>query len=53
MTEPNLIDEIRRCMDYFPKITRDEADYIEEILNWDNERKAAFLIAKQIFEEED
>jgi len=36
---------------YFTTITKEEADYIEEIIKWDDETKAAFMFAKRIFEE--
>lgn len=32
-------------------ITRDEADYIEEVLHWSEDVKAAFCMAKKIFED--
>lgn len=36
---------------YFMTITRDEADYIEEVLHWSEDVKAAFCMAKKIFED--
>jgi hypothetical protein len=36
---------------YFTTITKDESDYIEEILNWNQEVRAAFCMAKKIFED--
>jgi hypothetical protein len=35
---------------YFTTITKDESDYIEEVLHWSQDAKAAFCMAKQIFE---
>lgn len=45
--------KIEKFLEYFPTITKEEADYIESILRWDDETKAAFMMAKQIFEEKD
>lgn len=36
-----------------PTLTKDEADLIENVLKWGDEEKAAFLLAKKMFEEED
>jgi hypothetical protein len=36
-----------------PKLTKEEADFILEIVNWDEEKRMAFKFAKKIFEEED
>jgi hypothetical protein len=36
---------------YFTTITKDESDYIETILHWTQEMKAAFVMSKRIFEE--
>jgi len=43
-----LIDNFLKL---FPEITKEEADYIENVLKWDEEKKAAFFFAKRIFEE--
>lgn len=37
----------------FPKITKEESDYIEDILKWTDVQRAAFMMAKRIFEEKD
>ena len=37
----------------FPNITKDEADLIEQVLLWDNEKQVAYRMAKRIFEEKD
>ena len=47
---PERIDEFLK---YFTKITKEECDYIESILKWDDEMRAAFFLAKRIFEEEE
>lgn len=46
-------EKIDKFLKYFPTITKEESDYIEEILKWDDETKIAFMLAKRIFEEED
>lgn len=35
-----------------PCVTQEEADYVESILDWDDETKMAFKFAKRIFEED-
>lgn len=42
---------IDHFLDMFPQITKDESNFTAEIIKWDDEKKAAFLFAKQIFEE--
>jgi hypothetical protein len=34
-------------------MSKEQSDFIAEVLKWDNEKKAAFLLAKQIFEDDD
>lgn len=46
-------EKIDKFIEYFTTITKDEAEYIEEILKWDDETKAAFFFAKKIFEDKD
>lgn len=43
--------KIDNFLEFFTKITKEESDYIEEILKWDNDTKAAFFFAKRIFED--
>ncbi len=45
-----IIDEM---MEKLPQLTKEEADFIETVLKWDSEKKAAFMIAKRIFESKD
>lgn len=40
-------------IEYFTTITKEESDYIESILIWDDETRSAFMFAKRIFEEKD
>lgn len=50
---PSITDHIDYFMnEFFPKITKEESDSIKDILKWDDEKKAAFLLAKNLFEEE-
>lgn len=46
-------EKIDAFIELLPTITKEEADTILRIVNWDRETKAAFKFAKQIFEEED
>lgn len=43
-------ERIDYFFNYLTTITRDEADFIYEILTWDAETKYAFIMAKQLFE---
>ena len=44
-------EKIDKFLAYFTTITKEESDYIESILKWDDETRAAFMFAKRIFEE--
>ena len=46
-------EKIDKFLKYFTTITKEESDYIEEILKWDDETRAAFFFSKRIFEEEE
>lgn len=46
-------EKIQKFLEYFTQITKGESDYIEAILDWDYETKAAFFFAKHIFEEKE
>jgi hypothetical protein len=48
-----ITEYINKFLNYFPTITKEESDYIYEILQWDHEKKIAFNIAKKIFEDEE
>lgn len=45
-------EKIDKFIEYFTTITKEESDYIADILRWDDETQAAFFFAKSIFEEE-
>ena len=44
-------EKIEKFLDFLPTISKHESDFILGILQWSNEDKAAFIFAKQIFEE--
>lgn len=46
-----MIDKIDFFIEVLSTITKEEADEIEKILLWDEEKKVAFLFAKKFFEE--
>jgi hypothetical protein len=46
-------EKIDKFLEYFTTITKEECDYVESILMWDDETRAAFFFAKRIFEEEE
>jgi|SRR5215469_1422945 len=46
---PEKIDYL--LSEVFPTITKEQSDFISDILKWNDEMKAAFLLAKTIFEE--
>jgi len=33
-------------------MTKEESDFIESIVKWEDEKRSAFVLAKRIFEEE-
>lgn len=39
--------------EFLPSITQEQSDYIHDILTWDNEKRAGFMLAKRVFEEKD
>jgi hypothetical protein len=47
-----MIKKIEGFLEVLPKMTKEEAESINEILDWDNEMKVAFKLAKRIFEDE-
>lgn len=46
-------EKIDKFIKYFTTITKEQADFMENILKWDDEKKIAFMLAKRIFEEKD
>jgi hypothetical protein len=45
-------EKIDYFLNLFPQLTKDEADLIEKVIGWDPDKKAAFIIAKRIFEDQ-
>lgn len=46
-------EKIDKFIQYFTTITKEDSDFIEHVLTWDDETKSAFFLAKRIFEETD
>lgn len=46
-------EKIDKFLEYFTTITKEESDFIESVLRWDDETKSAFMFAKRIFEQEE
>ena len=44
-------EQIDKNMEYLTQLTKEEADFIEHVLEWDDEQRIAFKLAKRIFEE--
>ena len=44
-------EKIDKCLEYLSQLTKEEADLIENVLQWDDETKWAFKYAKKTFEE--
>jgi hypothetical protein len=44
--------QIEKMLEYLATLTKEEADFAEHVLLWPSELKAAFMIAKRIFDEE-
>lgn len=47
----SIFDQVDIFLNVFPKITKEESDLIAAVIMWDNDKKAAFLTAKRMFEE--
>lgn len=46
-------DKIEKFVEYLTTITKEDADFIEDVLKWDDESKAAFRFAKRLFDEDE
>lgn len=46
-----ITDQIDEFLEIFPTMHKDVADLIYQVINWDDQKKAAFKIAKRIFED--
>ncbi len=40
-------------MKKFSEMTQEESDYVAEILKWPDEKRAAFMMAKRMFEDKE
>lgn len=47
-----LADQIEKFLNWFPNITQHESESIKAILSWSDETKAAFIVAKGMFEQD-
>lgn len=48
----SLPEKINKFMHWFPEITKEESDFISQVLSWDDETRMAFSFAKRMFEED-
>lgn len=39
--------------EFLPSITQEESDMVYGILSWEEDKKAAFILAKRLFEDKD
>ena len=46
-------EQIAKFIKLLTELTKEEADFIETVVKWDDEKRAAFMFAKKIFEEKD
>lgn len=44
-------EHIDKFLEMLPKMTKEEANFILQVINWDLEKQAAFRFAKMMFEE--
>ena len=40
-------------MEKFPELTKEEVDFIKDVLHWEPEKRADFLISKNLFEDDE
>lgn len=45
-------EQVEKMLGYLTKLTKDEADFVEHVLKWDNDLKTAFFLAKTLLDEE-
>jgi hypothetical protein len=48
-----ITDIITKFMELLSTLTKEEADFIENVLSWTDEKKIAFKLAKRLFEEDE
>lgn len=44
-------EHIEKFIELLQQLTKEEADLIEIVIKWPDEKKAAYLFAKQMFDE--
>lgn len=49
----SITEWIDHYIKLFPQMTKEESDAIENILKWEDDRKAGFMMAKRLFEDEE
>lgn len=49
----SIQDWISHFIKIFPNITKEQSDYVLEILHWEPDKRAGFVLAKRLFEEKD
>jgi len=49
----SIHEKVQHFTELFEMISKEESDYISNILKWNNETMVAFKLAKKLFEEED
>ncbi len=49
----SIPDWISHFIKIFPNITKEQSDYVLEILHWEPDKRAGFVLAKRLFEEKD
>ncbi len=48
-----ITEHIDFFMSKFPQMTKEESDFVEEVLKWDDEKRSAFIMAKRLFEDKE
>lgn len=52
MNQKPMCELIDFCMYYLTRLTKDEADLIDDVISWEEDLKLAFKIAKRQFDGE-
>lgn len=48
----NIKEKIEFFLKQMHTMTKQDSDFIQQVINWDEEKKSAFIFAKRIFEED-
>jgi hypothetical protein len=46
-----MFSDIDKMLKLLPTLTKEEADFIEQICGWSDVERRAFMLAKRLFEE--